>query len=101
MVDLPVVVVVDRFTVSMGEGFAMAIQDTGRGRIVGTEMGGLGAGSLGWSCGRARSRSGIPPSPIYAVDGTPRNDLVPDVRVDPTGADDLFLAAAIAELTPR
>lgn len=100
-VDVPVVVVVDRFTVSMGEGFAMAIQDTGRGRIVGTQMGGLEAGIVRVKLRNTGISAQISAEPVSAVDHTPRSDLVPDVVVDPTvpTSGDPFLAAALATLT--
>jgi carboxyl-terminal processing protease len=97
-VTVPVVVVVDRFTVSMGEGFAMALQETGRAKIVGTPMGGLGAAIGRVTLRKSKISAQISTEPIWAADGTPRDDLVPDVVVDPTLAGDPFLAAAVAAL---
>jgi carboxyl-terminal processing protease len=82
----PLVVLVDRFSVSMAEGFAMALQGLGRARVVGTPMARLGA-----AIGRIElphSRIGVQLStePVYALDGTPRDELVPDVLVDPLAA---------------
>ena len=90
----PVVVLVDRFSVSMAEGFAMALSGLGRARIVGTRMARLGA---------AVGRIELPYStePVYAIDGTPRWELEPDVVVNPRGGadgNDPFIEAAIEEL---
>jgi len=93
----PVVVLVDPFSVSMAEGFAMALQGLGRARLVGTRLAGLGA-----AIGRVRlphSRLSVQLStePVYTLDGRPRDALVPDVRLDPLASpsDDPWLAAAL------
>lgn len=93
----PVVVLVDPFSVSMAEGFAMALQGLGRAQLVGTRLAGLGA-----AIGRVRlphSRISVQLStePVYTLDGRPRDALVPDVRIDPlsSAGDDPWLAAAL------
>ncbi len=78
----PVVVLVGRWTGSMGEGTAIGLQGMGRGRVVGTRMAGL-AGAIydivlpgtGWSVA-------LPVEALYRVDGTPRELVEPDVHVD-------------------
>jgi carboxyl-terminal processing protease len=97
----PVVVLVDRFSVSMAEGFAMALSGLGRARIVGTRMARLGAAVGRIELPYSKIPIQISTEPVYAVDGTPRWELEPDVVVNPLGrADgkDPFISAAIEEL---
>lgn len=97
----PVVVVVDRFSASMAEGFAMALSGLGRARIVGTRMAKLGAAVGRIELPYSKIAVQISTEPVYAVDGTPRWEMEPDVVVSPLrGADgnDPFIAAAIEEL---
>jgi carboxyl-terminal processing protease len=100
----PVVVVVDRFSVSMAEGFAMALSGLGRARIVGTRMARLGAAVGRIELPYSKIAVQISTEPVYAIDGTPRWEIEPDVVVNPLrGADgnDPFIAAAIEELKRR
>jgi carboxyl-terminal processing protease len=97
----PVVVVVDRFSVSMAEGFAMALSGLGRARIVGTRMARLGAAVGRIELPYSKIAVQISTEPVYALDGKPRWELEPNVVVNPLGrADgrDPFIAAAIEEL---
>jgi carboxyl-terminal processing protease len=97
----PVVVLVDRFSVSMAEGFAMALSGLGRARIVGTRMARLGAAVGRIELPFSRIAVQISTEPVYAIDGTPRWELEPDVVVKPRGGadgNDPFIAAAIEEL---
>jgi hypothetical protein len=99
-----VVVVVDRFSVSMAEGFAMALSGLGRTRIVGTRMARLGAAVGRIELPYSKIAVQISTEPVYAIDGTPRWEIEPDVVVNPLrGADgnDPFIAAAIEELKRR
>ena len=97
----PVVVLVDRFSVSMAEGFAMALSGLGRARIVGTRMARLGAAVGRIELPYSKIAIQISTEPVYAIDGTPRWELEPDVVVNPRGGadgNDPFIAAAIEEL---
>ena len=97
----PVVVLVDRFSVSMAEGFAMALSRLGRARIVGTRMARHGAAVGRIELPYSRIAVQISTEPVYAIDGTPRWELEPDVVVNPrggAGGNDPFIAAAIEEL---
>ena len=92
---------VDRFSVSMAEGFAMALSGLGRGRIVGTRMARLGAAVGRIELPYSKIAVQISTEPVYAIDGTPRWELEPDVIVNPLGhadGNDPFIAAAIEEL---
>ena len=97
----PVVVLVDRFSVSMAEGFAMALSGLGRARIVGTRMARLGAAVGRIELPYSKIAVQISTEPVYAINGTPRWELEPDVIVNPLGhadGNDRFIAAAIEEL---
>jgi len=97
----PVVVLVDRFSVSMAEGFAMALSGLGRARIVGTRMARLGAAVGRIELPYSKIPVQISTEPVYAIDGTPRWQLEPDVVVNPVGradGNDPFVAAAIEDL---
>ncbi|MEQ1894881.1 MAG: S41 family peptidase, partial [Planctomycetota bacterium] len=96
----PLFVLVDPFTVSMAEGFAMALQSLDRAELVGTRMAGLSA-----AVGRIRlPNSGISvqlsTEPVYTLDGRPRDALRPDVAVDPLalGGEDPWLEAALRRI---
>jgi carboxyl-terminal processing protease len=68
----------------------------GRARIVGTRMAGLGAAVGREELGRSKISFQISTEPVYAPDGTPRWELVPDVTVDPTS--ESLLERALGEL---
>lgn len=97
----PVVVLVDRFSVSMAEGFAMGLSGIGRAQTVGTVMAGLGAGIARVHLTHLDVSAQISAEPIYAVDGTKRWELRPDIEVDMQqagGLPDPILARALALL---
>lgn len=98
----PVVIVVDRFSVSMAEGFAMGMHGMGRAQIVGTPMAGLGAAIGRVNLSNLGVSAQISTEPVYHLDGTPRWELVPDVLVDvvsaPPGRGDPILDAALETL---
>ncbi len=97
----PVVVLVDRFSVSMAEGFAMALAGLGRASIVGTRTARLGAAVGRIELPFSKIAVQISTEPVYAVDGTPRWELEPGVVVNPAeraDGNDPFIAAAIEEL---
>ncbi len=97
----PGVVLVDRFSVSMAEGFAMARSGLGRARIAGTRMARLGAAVGRIELPYSRIAVQVSTEPVYAIDGTPRWELEPDVVVNPQGRadrNDPFIAAAIEEI---
>lgn len=94
-----VVVVVDRLSISMAEGFAMGMRGMGRAKIVGTQMAGLGAAIGRVNLPHLQITAQISTEPVYAVSGQPRWELRPDVVVGVTDiADDPdpFLATALA-----
>lgn len=98
----PVAVLVDHWTGSMGEGIAIGFDATKAGTVIGTPMAAL----LGATYHLELTHSGIgmnvPAERLYhAVDGTPREEYVPKVVVEPIGAkgdSDLFVEAALRTL---
>jgi len=79
----PVVVLVGRWTGSMGEGLAVGLDGMGRATVVGTPMAGL----LGAISERELPNTGIvvrvPTERLTHVDGSPREAFVPPVLVAP------------------
>jgi hypothetical protein len=84
----PVVVLVGRWTASMGEGLAIGLDGMARARVIGSPMAGL-QGAL--------YDVRIPAERLYHVDGTPREAWAPALRPDPPGnpEDDPALDAAL------
>jgi C-terminal processing protease CtpA/Prc len=101
--DGPVVVLVGRWTGSMGEGLAMGFDATGVGTVVGTPMAGL----LGATNQIMLPRTGIgvnlPAERLYHVNGTAREAFRPSVLVDVSRQFDVdpFVVAALRVLKKR
>ena len=98
-----IVVLVDRFSASMAEGFPMGMRGIGRAKVVGTKMAGLGAAITTTTLRRSKLDVQISAEPVYDVNRQPRWRMVPDVMVRledliPNGADDPILKAGIAVL---
>lgn len=78
----PVVVLVNHWTGSMGEGIAIGFDGMKRATVVGTEMAGL----IGATSGIRLPHMGIgmtfPTEKLFHVGGTPREKFVPPVYVD-------------------
>lgn len=78
----PVVVLVNHWTGSMGEGIAIGMDGMRRVTIVGTEMARL----MGATSGIQLPNTGIgvtfPTEKLFHVNGTPRENFVPPVRVN-------------------
>jgi carboxyl-terminal processing protease len=97
---MPLVVLVDRWTGSMGEGMTIGLDAMKRAQIVGARMAGL--------CGATQTialpHSGIgvsfPTQRLYHLDGTPREKWTPPVLVELAGAEgeDPILARGLAVL---
>jgi C-terminal processing protease CtpA/Prc len=89
----PVVVLVDRWTASMGEGLAMGLDGLQRATVVGTPMAGLLGGTRGYTLERSHIVCRFPVDKLFHVDGTPRAEWRPPVLVD--------LVAAAADPAPH
>lgn len=78
----PVVVLVDHWTASMGEGLAIGMDAIKRGHIVGTEMAGhIGAVNT-ITLPNSKINVSFPAEKLFHVNGTPREDYVPPGYVD-------------------
>ncbi len=78
----PVIVLVDHWTASMGEGLAIGMDAIKRGQIVGTEMAGhIGAVNT-ITLPNSKINVSFPAEKMFHVNGTPREDFVPPVYVD-------------------
>lgn len=99
-VTVPLVVLVSRWTGSMGEGMAVGLHALGRATVVGTRMAGLAGGVESFTMPASEVSFQIPVGTIHTMDGTPREQWAPPVLVDlatATGADPI-LEAGLAEL---
>jgi C-terminal processing protease CtpA/Prc len=80
--DRPVVVLVDHWTGSMGEGMAIGLDALGRATVVGTRMAGLLGATHTVTLPNSRIGVNFPTEKLFHVNGTPREDFVPAVLVD-------------------
>lgn len=103
IVKQPLVVLVDHWTGSMGEGLAIGLDAMGRAPIVGTKMAGLLGGTSDFVLPKTRVPVSFPTERLYHVNGTPREDFKPGVWFDPTEATgkDPILAAGLEELKKK
>ncbi|UOQ72858.1 S41 family peptidase [Hymenobacter cellulosilyticus] len=79
----PVVVLVGRWTSSMGEGITIGLESMGRATIVGTEMARLNGSIMSYRLPHSGFGFNIPTERLYRVDGLPREDFVPAERPEP------------------
>lgn len=93
--EAPVVVLVDRWSASMAEGFPMGMRGLGRARIVGTKMMGLGAAVLTIQLPVSGIALQYSAEPVYDSANKPRWELSPDIEVSP-GVD--ILQTGLSEL---
>lgn len=93
----PLVVLVGRWTASMGEGLAIGLDGMGRARVLGSPMAGLQGALYDVVLPRTRLTVRIPAERLYHVEGTPREAWAPATRPDPPRhpGDDPALAAAL------
>jgi carboxyl-terminal processing protease len=97
----PVVVLVSRWTGSMGEGLAIGFDATGAGTVVGTPMARLVGATSRIELPHTGIGINVPTERLYHVNGTPREEFVPAVNVDVTQARaglDPFMEAAFSVL---
>ena len=83
-VTAKLVVLVNHWTGSMGEGMAIGFDAIERARIVGTPMARLCGGTEGFELPNTGIPVHIPTYRLYHVDGKPRESFVPSINVDLT-----------------
>jgi carboxyl-terminal processing protease len=82
------VVLVDHWTGSMGEGMAIGVDGMGRGVVVGTAMAGLNGAVYSQTLQKTGIGFSYPAERLFHVNGTPRHLWLPPVRVELRGQDD-------------
>lgn len=100
----PVVVLVNRWTGSMGEGLALGFDATGAGKVVGTEMARLVGATYTIPLPNTGIHANVPAERLQHVNGQPRELFRPAayVEVEKSAAgDDPFIARALEELGAR
>lgn len=78
----PIVVLVDHWTGSMGEGIAIGLDGLKRGKLAGTHMARLLGATSQYELSQTGIRVSFPTEKLYHVNGTPREAIVPAVLVD-------------------
>lgn len=98
----PVVILVDHWTGSMGEGMAIGFDAMHRAAVVGTPMAHLAGAVSDFRLPQTGIDVAFATEQLYHVNGTPRQDWPPPVLVDSTAAGaDPILARGLAELRNR
>ncbi|HEX6396318.1 MAG TPA: S41 family peptidase [Steroidobacteraceae bacterium] len=99
----PVVVLVNRWTGSMGEGLAIGFDATRAGEVVGTEMARLVGATYTITLPGTGIRANVPAERLQHVSGLPREHFRPKayVEVGEPAGDDPFVARALEELGAR
>lgn len=81
----PVVVLVGRWTASMGEGMAIGLDAMRRATIVGTRMAGLNGAVFDSELPNSKIKLNYAAERLFHLNGTPREEFVPPVLVSLTG----------------
>ena len=79
----PLVVLVNRWTGSMGEGLAIGLHGMQRGRVIGTPMAGLLGAVYSFQIEGMGFGYQLPAEQLFHIDGTPRELFLPDTIVKP------------------
>ncbi|MGC3959897.1 MAG: S41 family peptidase [Verrucomicrobiota bacterium] len=82
------IVLVDHWTGSMGEGMAIGFDGMRRGQVVGTAMAGLNGAVYSQTLERTGIRFSYPAERLFHINGTPRHLWLPPVLVDLKGQDE-------------
>src|SRR5947209_19617 len=78
----PIVVLVNRWTASMGEGMAIGLDGMKRATIVGTRMAGLNGGIFNLELPHTKLGVSYAGEKLNHINGTPRENFVPPVMVN-------------------
>jgi carboxyl-terminal processing protease len=99
--DAPVVVLVDHWTGSMGEGMAVGLDAMKRATVVGTPMAHLAGAVSDFHLPKTGVDLAFATEQLYHPDGTPRHRWMPPILVSESGdaAGDPVMARGRAELT--
>ena len=80
--DKPVVVLVNHWTGSMGEGITIGFDAIKKTSSVGSKMAGLNGAITGFSTSRCKIPYSFPTEQLYHINGTPREFFKPTNFVD-------------------
>ncbi len=92
-ITTPMVILVDRWTGSMGEGIAIGLDAMHRATVIGTRMAGLRGAVDSTTLPVSGLRVFFPAERLFHIDGTPRHSWLPPVKVTP-GMGDPWMAMA-------
>ncbi len=79
-----IIILVNHWTGSMGEGITIGFDALGRAKIVGTQMAGLKGAISGFQTSRTKIPYAFPTEQLFHVNGTPREDFHPTFQIDLT-----------------
>jgi C-terminal processing protease CtpA/Prc len=82
--DKQVVILVNHWTGSMGEGITIGFDALGKAKIVGTKMAGLNGAINGFQTSETKIPYSFPTEQLYHINGTPREIYTPAHFVDLT-----------------
>lgn len=94
----PVYVLHGRWTGSMGEGIVIGMDAATDAITIGSNMGDLLGGLWNWNLEESEGRVDLGGEALFHVDGTPREDYVADVVIEPADTDETGRDPAIAEV---
>jgi len=81
---MPVIILVNHWTGSMGEGITIGFDAIGKAKIVGTRMAGLKGAISGFKTSKIKIPYSFPTEQIYHINGQPREDFRPAFYIDLT-----------------
>ena len=82
--ERPVVILVNHWTGSMGEGIAIGFSALGRAKITGTKMAGLNGAISRFQTTNTKIPYSFPTEQLFHINGNPRENFVPDILIDLT-----------------
>ena len=94
----PVVVLVDHWTGSMGEGIAIGLNAINNAPLIGTEMAKLLGATEHYTLPNTKIGFNLPTEKLLHVNDTPREQIIPTQRLPDIASDDEYLAAAVDAL---
>lgn len=84
--DKQVIVLVNHWTGSMGEGITIGFDALGKAKIVGTKMAGLNGAINGFQTSKIKIPYSFPTEQLYHINGTPREIFSPTNLIDLTNS---------------
>ena len=98
----PLVVLVNHWTGSVGEGIAIGFDALKRATVIGTRMAGLNGANYSFRLPHTGIGFSFPAEKLFHVRGTPREAFVPPVEVKPSSSDrDEILERALEYLRTK